>query len=164
KSSTSGAAVMRLCKSLKLSGFHELKIRVAGDLQKKADQGIRDIKPNESSMSIIEKMTNNSIQTLRETAELININQLKKSVAFLRDARRIHFIGVGASSIIAKDAEQKFQRINKTAYAFDDMHMATTLIANAEENDVIVGISYSGETPEVANILHLANKRNATTI
>lgn len=164
RSSTSGAAVIRLCKSLNLKGFHDLKIRVAGDLQKTSQQGFRDIEPNESPMSIIDKMTNNSIQTIRETAELLSIEELQKAVERLNKARRIHFIGVGASSIIAQDAEQKFLRINKTAYAFEDMHMAATLVANAEKEDVVVGISFSGETGEVANILQLARENGAHTI
>jgi len=164
RSTTSGAAVIRLCKSLNLKGFHDLKIRVAGDLQKTTQQGFRDIEPHESAMSIIDKMTNNSIQTIRETAELLSIDELEKAVDMLNKARRIHFIGVGASSIIAQDAEQKFLRINKTAYAFEDMHMAATLVANAEKEDVVVGISFSGETGEVANILQLARGNGARTI
>lgn len=164
KSLTSGAAVIRLCKSLNLKGFHELKIRMAGDLQKTTQAGFQDIEPNEGPMSIIEKMTNNSVQTIRETAELLSTEELERAVYLLKEARRIHFIGVGASSIIAQDAEQKFLRINKTAYAFADMHMATTLVANAEKDDVVVGISFSGETEEVTNILQLACENGAGTI
>lgn len=165
RSSTSGAAVIRLCKSLDLKGFQDLKIRIAGDLQKSDDFiGYQDIKPNESATSIIKKMTDNTTQTIRETAELLNINELQKAVDILLKSRRIHFIGVGASSIAAEDAQQKFQRIDKSAHAFKDMHMAATYVANASEEDVVVGISFSGETPEIAKLLHLANENNAHTI
>lgn len=164
RSSTSSAAVIRLCKSLKLKGFQDLKLRIAGDLQKSTDVEYRDIEPDESTFSIIDKMTNNSIQTIRETAELLSKDELERAVDAIRKARRIHFVGVGASSIIAQDAEQKFLRINKTAHAFADMHLAATQVANAEENDVVVGISFSGETAEVAKILQLANNNNVTTI
>jgi DNA-binding MurR/RpiR family transcriptional regulator len=164
RSSTSGAAVIRLCKSLNLKGFQDLKLRIAGDLQKTKPQGYRDIEPNESALSIIEKMTNNSIQTVRETAELINTEELERAVKVIRNAGTIHFFGVGASSIIAQDAQQKFLRIDKHATAFQDLHMAATLIANARENDVVVGISFSGMTFEVAKILELANKKGVHTI
>jgi DNA-binding MurR/RpiR family transcriptional regulator len=164
RSSTSGAAVIRLCKSLNLKGFQDLKLRIAGDLQKTNETGFSDIEPNESIVSVIEKMTNNSIQTIRETAELLNVDELEKAIEVVRNARKIHFIGVGASSIIAQDAQQKFLRINKTAYAFADMHMAATQVANAEAGDVVVGISFSGETKEVARVLQLAMEKKATTI
>ncbi len=164
RSSTSSAAVIRLCKSLDLKGFQDLKLRIAGDLQKKKATGFRDIEPNESTLSIIEKMTDNSVQTLRETAELLNNEELERAVEILINAGTIHFFGVGASSIIAQDAQQKFLRINKKATAFPDLHMAATLVANADENDVVVGISFSGATFEVAKILELANKKGAHTI
>ncbi|WP_240255879.1 MurR/RpiR family transcriptional regulator [Ferdinandcohnia quinoae] len=164
RSSTSSAAVIRLCKSLDLKGFQDLKLRIAGDLQKTREQGFRDIEPNESAISIIEKMTNNSIQTIQETAELLSTEELERAVKVLRDAGTIHFFGVGASSIIAQDAQQKFLRIDKKATAFPDLHMAATLVANAKENDVVVGISFSGNTFEVAKILELANKKGAHTI
>ncbi|MBS4207911.1 MurR/RpiR family transcriptional regulator [Bacillus sp. FJAT-50079] len=164
RSSTSGAAVIRLCKSLKLKGFQDLKLRIAGDLQKTTNDGFRDIEPNESLLAVIDKMTNNSIQTIRETAELLDIEELEKAVETIRHARRIHLVGVGASSIIAQDAQQKFLRINKTAFAFADMHLAATQVANAEPDDVVIGISFSGETIEVANVLELAKQRNVKTI
>src|SRR5699024_9605754 len=35
---------------------------------------------------------------------------------------------------------------------------------NADKGDVVIGISFSGETPEVASILQLANENNINTI
>lgn len=164
RSSTSSAAVIRLCKSLDLKGLQELKLRIAGDLQKEPAHEFRDIEPNESKYSIIEKMTANSIQTLKETAELLSADELSKAITAIEKAPMVHFFGVGASYIIAEDAQQKFLRINKNATAFNDVHMAATTVANAKEHDVVVGISFSGNTYEVAKILELANKQDATTI
>jgi DNA-binding MurR/RpiR family transcriptional regulator len=164
RSSTSGAAVIRLCKSLDLKGFQDLKLRIAGDLQKTTVGGFRDIEPNESAVSIIEKMTNNSIHTLQETTELLSTEELESAIKVLKNAGTIHFFGVGASSIIAQDAQQKFLRINKNATAFADIHMVATLVANAQKNDVVFGISFSGKTFEVAKILELANKKGVHTI
>ena len=164
RTSTSGAAVIRLCKSLGLKGFQDLKLRVAGDLQRDNDEGYRDIKPNESYLSVIQKMTSNSIQALRETSEIINTEELSKAINLLLGAPSIHFFGVGASSIIAKDAQQKFLRINKNATAFTDIHMVAMQIANANENDVVMGISFSGETEDIVRVLDMANKKGIKTI
>lgn len=165
RSSTSGAAVIRLCKSLNLKGFQDLKLRIAGDLQRPDDYvGYQDIQPGESVPSIVKKMSDNAIQTIRETSDLLNTEELQQAVDVIKNSRRIHFIGVGASSIAAEDAQQKFLRIDKTAHAFKDMHLAATLVANAEETDVVVGISFSGETLEIAKILELAKEKNAQTI
>lgn len=164
KSSTSSAAVIRLCKSLGLQGFQELKLRISGDLQKPSEEIYRDIQPGEDERMIVEKMTNNSLTALRETAELVNYETLKRAVDVLMDAEKIHFFGVGASGIIAQDAQQKFLRLNKATSAFSDIHNAAMYIANVKEKDVVFGISFSGETRETAKIMQLAKEKGATTI
>src|SRR5699024_11297010 len=102
---------------------------------KTTEHGYRDIKPNEYVPSITEKMTSNSIQTIRETADLLSTEQLQKTVNILSEARRIHFIGVGASGILAQDAQQKFLRIDKLSYALSDVHTAATLVASTNAGE-----------------------------
>src|SRR5690625_3255973 len=135
ESNTSSAAVIRLCISLGLSGFQELKIRVAGDLQAEENTEYRDIEPNEGFKEIMNKVTSNTIQTLRETMDIMSEKNLEAAVKALSKAKSILFIGVGASFIAANDAEQKFQRINKNAYAFSDVHLAATSIANKRSEE-----------------------------
>ncbi|KKI89892.1 RpiR family transcriptional regulator [Bacillus sp. SA1-12] len=161
---SSSAAVIRLCKSLGVKGFQELKVRIAGDLVKPVEQGYRDIEPDETIQSIVQKTTSNSIQSLSDTSELINNDELEQAVHVLLKAKNVHFFGIGASHIIAMDAQQKFLRINKGSTAFTDAHLVATLIANADEDDVVFGISFSGETREVINVLSLAKENGVKTI
>jgi DNA-binding MurR/RpiR family transcriptional regulator len=165
KSNTSAAAVIRLCKSLGIKRFTELKVRIAGDLANKDDStGYRDISANESLYSIIEKSRTNSIQSINETAELIQEEMVQNAIHVLEKANNIHLFGIGASHIISLDAQQKLLRIKKNATAFSDLHLVATLIANSSEDDVVFGISYSGETDEVAKVLKLAKEKGAKTI
>ncbi|XJZ29163.1 MurR/RpiR family transcriptional regulator [Bacillota bacterium Lsc_1132] len=164
QANTSGAAVIRLCKSLGLNGFQDLKVRVAGDLVKPVEQGYRDIEPDESFISIIQKTTSNSIQSLRDSEEIINYEELERAVKTLLQAQNVHFFGIGASNIIAIDAQQKLLRIHKGATAFSDTHLVATLIANAGKDDVVFGISHSGETPEVIKVMALAKEHGVKTI
>ncbi|GAA0590048.1 MurR/RpiR family transcriptional regulator [Virgibacillus siamensis] len=164
KSNTSSAAVIRLCKSIGFSGFQELKLRVTGDLQEKAAVDYRDIKPKEPHKDISEKITAHTIQTIKETMNIMDTSQLNSAVNMLINADSILFVGFGASNIAAMDAEQKFIRIDKKVQSFSDVHMAATAIANKGPNDVIVGISFSGNTQEVAKLMELAKQNNSKTI
>lgn len=163
-SQTSGAAVTRLCKSLKLKGFQELKLRINGDLGRKIELTNRDIQPNEPVASTIQKVTDHAVHALLETAELMDSAQLEAAVDAIVNAQNIHFFGVGASGIPAFDAQQKFLRIHKATTSTADLHMSATVVANFGPEDVVVGISFSGKTFEVEKILELANSRGATTI
>src|SRR5690625_3549386 len=88
RSQTSSAAVMRLCKSLGFSGFQELKIRVAGDLQtNSSESGYRDIEPHENYRDIIDKVTSNAMQTLRETTDILSVSEIHKAVKVLSEAK-----------------------------------------------------------------------------
>lgn len=164
RTQTSGATVVRLSKSLQLNGFQDLKMKIAGDLAKPVDQGYRDIKPEEPIELIIQKITSNTIQSLRDTAEIIDKRELKTAVQVLLQAKNVHFFGIGASHIIALDAQQKWLRINRGATAFTDAHLVATQIANAEPSDIVFAISFSGETPEVVKILRLAKMNGVKTI
>lgn len=163
-SNASGAAVVRLCKSLGLKGFQDLKLRIAGDLLKPAKHGYRDIEPEESLYSIATKTASNSIQAITDTSEILDYDNLERAVLLLTDAKTVHFYGVGASGIVAADAQQKLLRINKNATAFTDMHLVATLIANADPDDVVFAVSHSGETTEILRILKLANEKGVRTI
>ncbi|WP_010532082.1 MurR/RpiR family transcriptional regulator [Lentibacillus jeotgali] len=164
ESGTSSAAVIRLCKSIGLKGFQELKIRVAGDLQEQTGQGYRDIEPNDKTENLIEKMTSNTIQTIKETVDMIRASDLENAADTLSKANSIIIIGFGASYIAAKDAEQKFTRIDKFVQAFSDVHMGATAIANKGSEDVVVGISFSGKTKQVIDLLELAKTKQVKTI
>lgn len=164
EANTSGAAVIRLCKSLGLKGYQELKMRIAGDLVKPEEHGYRDIAPGESYYSIVQKTVSNSIQSMKDTTEMLHHDELETAVQTLLQAKNVHFFGIGASHIIAVDAQQKLLRINRRATAFTDVHLVATLIANADSDDVLFAISYSGETPEAVSIVSLAKKQNMKTI
>ncbi|KKB71645.1 MULTISPECIES: MurR/RpiR family transcriptional regulator [Bacillus] len=161
---TSGAAAIRLCKSLGLKGYQDLKLRIAGDLMRSADQGYRDIEPQEPLYSIAQKTASNSIQVIRDTLDNIDQLELQKAIQMLITAGTVHFCGIGASGIVAQDAQQKFLRIKKGATAFTDMHLIASLIANADEHDIVFAISHSGETREIIDVLKLAKERGVKTI
>lgn len=163
-SQTSGSAVIRLCKSLNLKGFQELKLRIHGDIGRTMEITTRDIQPNEPVSATIRKVTEHAVHTLLETAELLESDQLEQAVDAFVNAKNIHFFGVGASGIPAIDAQQKFLRIHKASTATTDWHLGATIAANVGPEDVVMGISFSGATFEVQKILELANEKGATTI
>lgn len=163
-SSTSSSAVIRLCKSLNLSGFQELKMRILGDLNSLNEASYSDIKKNDTINSIIQSLRNNTIKSIDETLQFLNEETLKSCVNLIDKADTILIYGMGASFLAAKDAQQKFIRVNKSCYAMEDTHLNATMIANLDKDDLVIGISTSGETKETIKLVELANLRNINTI
>ena len=163
-SSTSSSAVIRLCKSLNLSGFQELKMRILGDLNSLHEASYSDIKKNDTIKSIVQSLRNNAIKSIDETLQFLNEETLKICVNLIDKADTILIYGMGASFLAAKDAQQKFIRVNKSCYAMEDTHLNATMVANLAKNDLVIGISTSGETRETIKLVELANLRDINTI
>ncbi|AIQ12012.1 MurR/RpiR family transcriptional regulator [Paenibacillus durus] len=166
KSGSSQAAIVRLCKSIGFKGYQELKIKVAGDLQTRDPvvAGYQEIRPNDTVTAIMQNVSNNNIQSIRDTLTILDPSMVELAVEALDRAKRIYFFGVGASNLIAMDAQQKFLRINKTSFSFADPHVQLTSAITADADDTAVCISYSGETKEVIRAAALFKEQGGTVI
>ena len=91
--------------------------------------------------NLLSKTASNSIQSLSDTAELVNYKEVERAVLALIGAKTFIFRNWCFTYYCYRCAA-KFLRINKNATAFADSHLAATLIANASKDDVVVGISF----------------------
>ncbi|CAM5783467.1 MULTISPECIES: MurR/RpiR family transcriptional regulator [Brevibacillus] len=166
RSNASPAAIIRMCKSMGLEGFPELKIRIAADLQSPSagEDEYKEIRPTDDIPTLIESVTANHIFSLRETIKVLDPTAVEQAVRAMYRARRIDFFGVGASQLVAQDAQQKFLRINKMSTAHADAHLQITSAVTLTDKDVAVGISYSGETRQVLSAIKRAREAGAVTI
>lgn len=165
QSGGSQAAVIRLCKSMGLKGYQELMLKVAGDLQnEESNVGYQEIRRNDSIETIVQHVSNNNIQSIRDTVKVLDIAMVEKAVHAIMRADRICFFGIGASNLVAIDAQLKFMRINKTCLAFTDTDLQLISSLSLTKNDVAIGISYSGETGIIIECMNRAKELGATTI
>lgn len=163
---SSPAAVLRYCKSIGYEGFKDFKLKLAGDLSiiSLHDLEKEPLEPGASLENIMSVITNNNIQSLYESLQLLDKEELTKACRFLIDAEKIDLYGVGSSYLIASDAVQKFMRINKVCTAYSDFHMQRVSAVNLGANDVAVAISYSGETKQVNDCIKVAKSQGAKVI
>ncbi|PES71912.1 RpiR family transcriptional regulator [Bacillus cereus] len=160
----SSAAVVRFCRSLGVAGFPDLKARLYAEVEHIQHVGYFDIEPNEKVQSIIDKTLSNTVQTLHDTVSQLETKSIEKVVSFIRDTEVVYIYGVGASFLIAEDIAQKWIRLGKKAYAISDRHLLAVAMATQSENAVFWGISYSGETKDVIELMQTAKEIGLKTI
>ncbi|WP_459501868.1 MurR/RpiR family transcriptional regulator [Bacillus sp. C1] len=160
----SSAAVVRFCRSLGVAGFPDLKARLYAEVEHVHPVGYFDIEPNEKVQSIIDKTLSNTVQTLHDTVGQLETESIGKVVHFLKEAEVIYIYGVGASFLIAEDVAQKWIRLGKKAYAISDRHLLAVAMATQSENALFWGISYSGETRDVIELMKTAKELGLKTI
>jgi len=165
-SGVSEATIIRLARSLHMKGFQELKLRIAGDLNKQtaAAGSYQEIMMEGTTASIMQAVSWNNIQSIQDTISVLSTEEVERAAEALSRARKIDIYGVGASAVIAADVKQKFSRINLWCDAYSDFHAQLTSAVSLTEQDVAFGISYSGQTEDVIQSLSEAKQQGATII
>lgn len=160
------SSVVRLCKTLGYSGYKELCRVLSMDLALNQQENITytDVRPGDSIQNIIRSVSMNSVKAIENTMAVLDDAELEKAVDVICRARRVDFYGVGTSGTVALDAHNKFLRINKISIASADPHLQVLAATTLSPQDVVVLISYTGETKDILETADVINQTGATII
>ncbi|MGC5329832.1 MurR/RpiR family transcriptional regulator [Micromonospora sp. DT62] len=166
---TSEATVIRFCRSVGMDGYPQLRIRLAAEAARRIEPPDArvvggDIPPGADLAQIIATIAFNDARAVEETAEQLDPAICEQVVDAIAGAGRIDVYGAGASGFVASDFQQKLHRIGRTAFYFPDVHTALTSAALLGRGDVAVGISHTGTTSDVIEVLEQARARGAATV
>ncbi|MGA4519093.1 MurR/RpiR family transcriptional regulator [Solibacillus silvestris] len=165
KAKTSEATIVRMCRALNFSGFKDLKLSIATapTLEIQNNHNF-ELEKDSTILQMIQTIEMHNIDAIQRTLMINGERELEKIIHQINNARKIIFIGIGASAIVAQDFEHKLKRINKNCETIFDSHGQLIAAAHATREDVVFAISYSGETKEVINALTVAKENQATII
>ncbi|MET8309573.1 MurR/RpiR family transcriptional regulator [Micromonospora sp. NBC_00389] len=166
---TSEATVIRFCRSVGMDGYPQLRIRLAAEAARRIEPPDArvvggDIPPGADLAQIIATIAFNDARAVEETAEQLDPAVCEQVVEAIANAGRIDIYGAGASGFVASDFQQKLHRIGRIAFYFPDVHTALTSAALLGRGDVAIGISHTGTTSDVIEVLEQARTRGAATV
>ncbi len=164
---TSESTVVKLAQRLGYGGYGDFRIALAMEAshrQQPAAPVYGPIEFGDSLDAVREKLLGSYSRALERTFQLLDNATWEMAADALSRAGRLHFYGVGASGIVALDAQQKFARIGLNAWAYVDPHLQSAFAALLSAGDVAVGISHSGGTLDTVHALSTAASSGATTI
>lgn len=164
KSGVSDATVVKFCQRLGYSGYQHLKITLAAELASFPTPIYGEIVPGDELPVVKAKIFNMNKKSLDDTMRMVDDRELERAVEALLQAPRIHLYGVGASGLVALDAEHKLLRIGLDCHAFPDPHTAMSMASVLQRGDVAIGLSHSGATRDTVESLETARGVGATTI
>lgn len=167
----SKATIVRFAKSIGFSGYRDFIMRFSATVADEAPEGNNgsmpnylDVSPGDSIRHIMGHIFATSRQSIEQTMEVCDEAEIARAIEYIHNAKRVDFFGVGAGSLIAHDAQQKFLRINKVSHAFADSHTQATVASTLSPDDVCVVISYSGETTDTLRIAEISKKASACVV
>jgi len=155
--------VFRFAKKLGFAGFKEFKIDLIKDLAIGLNMSIENTDYS-SIKAITKSIFEQDINNLKETLNIIDYTSLEKAVNLIVSSKRILFFAVSSSLSIAFDVYSKFLRAGFTSYYASDSYSQKIFSSQCNNKDVVIGISFSGESLEVIQCLKNAKENNAKTI
>ena len=167
-SMSSSAAVVRLCKHIDVKGFTELKNMLFDSLSGSDNLSkpyyVPDFDKEADGEAIINKLVSSVCQNAQMLTAILSNKDVEKAAKLILSAKKILFIGIGASRLVALDFQQKLMRIGIVSSAPDDYDLMLLSSSGLGEDDVVVSISYSGETPIVKKATKTAKNNGAKVI
>jgi DNA-binding MurR/RpiR family transcriptional regulator len=161
----SESTVVRFCKRLGLDGYKEFRIAVAQELGAVAPEfTAADLDSSNGVRALAQRVFSNNIRAVEATLASLNVDAVNQAIDALSHARRVDFYGAGPSSVVAMDAYIKFMRIGLSASFNSNAHLQVISAAVLTDQDVAVGISYSGSTKDTVEALTIARNAGATAI
>ncbi len=160
----SESTVVKCCQRLGFEGFPHLKMALVRDLATTPVSAFGKVEPDDSVGIIKEKIFQTNVQALSDTLKVLNDTELEKAVEIIENARKLGFFGLGASGLVAHDAQLKFMRIGIECEYHQDTHTQMIQAALMHPGDAAIVITHSGETLDVAEVLGLAYQAGAHTI
>ncbi len=162
KCESSEATIVRFSKRLGCSGYQDLKLTLAKETDKKVIAPT--ITEEDNCYEIFEKVCNDAYMSLERTKKTLSAASMTEAADAISGSRRVVLIGLGASGSVAEDASNKFLRAGCNSSAYVDTHMQAVAVSQLSYGDVVIGISQSGLSKDIAEAMKMAKSRGAKTI
>ncbi|AWB57799.1 MULTISPECIES: MurR/RpiR family transcriptional regulator [unclassified Colwellia] len=156
--------VNRFCRRLDTKGYPDFKLHLAQSLANGTPYVNRHVDENDSADEYTSKIFESTMANLELARKSLDTSTINRSVDLLTQANKISFFGLGASAVVAHDAQNKFFRFNVPVVYFDDILMQRMSAINSRQGDVVVVISHTGRTKALVDVASLARENDATVI
>lgn len=155
------ATIVRMGREAGVSGFSELKLRLAEDLaHHRASEPPVKTESNGPLGEIMDIMARSTAETQR----LLDTDRLDHVAKQLTKARRIDILGFGVSGIVGELLSYRLLRLGYPVVAMRD-HMSAAETSNGlDQNCAVIAISQSGATRETVQFVRRAQEVGAFSL
>ena len=161
---TSEATVVRFCQALGYKGLMDFRAALSHEIATLERQSFFEVGSDDSPAELISKSIGQGVQVLQSTMLALKPGEFEKAFRAIARARTFLLFGAGASAYLASHVGLEFMRIGVPIRTFIDHFSQLHTAAQLREGDVALGISYSGVTESVIDVLTTAREGGARTV
>lgn len=156
--------VIRFCVAIGCTGYHEFKLRLAHSLALGTTATHSVLAREDTTETLIAKIFGYTMTSLDWARNQLDAVALGQAIDALGNANSVEFFGLGASGIVALDAQQKFPLFGVPCGAQIDSHQQLMSASMMRPGDVAVVFSNTGQTVATIDVARAARKAGATVI
>lgn len=169
RAGTSAATVTRFSRGLGFKGYGSLRVAVAAETgraeQARWETDISgDISPGDSLDGVLKVIATADTRAIQATAAGLDMNDVERVATAIASAGRVEIFGLGSSGTAGREMAFRLERIRIPVWSRWDTHAALTNAALLGPGDVAIGLSHSGRTNEVIEVLAEASDHGALTV
>lgn len=162
---TSETTIMRFLRKLNYDSYQVFRVKIAQELSAESESSVyEEVKDDDSIGDIKKKVIQLTVNSISDLNNILDNKSLIDCTQAIKKAKRIVFIGIGASSMIAEDAHHKFIRLGLDASFCRDSHIMSIICAHLCQDDMVVAVSHSGESREILDAIELAKKNGCQIV
>lgn len=162
--------IIRFVKALGFKGYRQFKDSVIMELAENNQVNTFnplygfEIKKNDNIEDIPSKTIGTTIQILEQILKSISVESYKKAIDMIVNAQKIQIFGVENSRCVVDDLLNKLTYLGLNAVSYEDSYMQLICANNINENDLAIGVSYSGSSRDTVEAMKIAKDNGANTL
>ncbi len=163
-SSVSEPTVIRFCATVGFEGYRAFKIALAQAVALGLPVENSTVNHEDTPSELIEKVFQRTISSLDRARSSLDGDAVERAIDAIVNAKELVLLGLGASAMVAQDAQQKFFLFGIPCHAFEDAHIQYMLSALATPDTVALAISETGTTAEIIRAAEVVKEMGGTVI
>ncbi|MDW8847461.1 SIS domain-containing protein [Erwinia sp. MMLR14_017] len=161
------SSITKVSKKLGFSGFHELKNNIGIELNSEEDDFHSFSGSEDNNGRLLEESFLSAILALQDSLSTVNrevFNQVAEILANLNGDNKLILAGCGGSGAICDDFHHKLLKIGMFSNVYHDAHLQQMAASLMKPGDILLGVSHSGKTSDIINMIKTAQENHAHTI
>ena len=163
KIGTTPPSLTRFCQLLHYKGFSDLKFCMEKQLSRPFGAE-REITPSDPVESIRQKLLSMDVRAVTDTLLLVDGKSVTKAAEAICNAGSVLIYADGNNSSSATFAYHALLQMGIPCHLFSDFPLGKMTARTMRKNDVMIGITFSGNSMTVMGVVEEALKREAVTI
>ncbi len=138
RAETSEAAIVRFSRKIGLSGYRELKLKLARELDDThVELNNHKVMLEDSTQVLTQKVFNNAISALARTEKLMKADDLQAAAELISGSSQLLLVE-SAEMTVMRDFKTKLMTLNKRADVVTHYSTAAVIMAHMKQEDTVI--------------------------